>query len=217
MNLAVECALNGAYFSTGQRCTASSRLIVDEEIHDQFVDNLVQKLEQLKIGNALDETSQMGPVASKTQLNQNLNYLKIGNEEGANEIIKGRAIELATPGYYMSPSLFVETDNSMRINREEVFGPVATILKVSGLEEALSVANDTKFGLSAGICTSSLKSATKFKKEIQAGMVMINLPTAGVDYHVPFGGSKHSNMGSREQGKYAADFYTTIKTTYIGA
>ncbi|WND03856.1 aldehyde dehydrogenase family protein [Temperatibacter marinus] len=216
LTTAVEYALNGAYFSTGQRCTASSRLIIEDAIHDQFVDALTEKLTALKVGNALDKTTQLGPVASQSQLDQNMKYIAIGQDEGATEHVRGGCLDLATPGHYMSPSLFIETDNKARINQEEIFGPIATTIRVADLEEAIATANDTPFGLSAGICTASLSSATKFKTECEAGMVMINLPTAGVDYHVPFGGTKQSSYGSREQGRYAAEFYTSVKTAYIG-
>lgn len=217
MSTAVECALNGAYYSTGQRCTASSRLIIEDSVHDQFVEALTARLTSLKVGNALGEGVHIGPVASESQLAQNLDYVKIGNEEGANEHVKGERLKLETPGYYMSPSLFTDTKNSMRINQEEIFGPVATTIRAGDFDEALAIANDTAFGLSAGICTQSLKAATQFKKLSRAGMVMVNLPTAGVDYHVPFGGTKGSSYGQREQGRYAAEFYTSVKTSYIGA
>jgi aldehyde dehydrogenase (NAD+) len=129
----------------------------------------------------------------------------------------GERLNRETEGYYLSPALFTETLQTMRINREEVFGPVASVVRVKDYEAALAAANDTEFGLSSGICTSSLKYATHFKRHAQAGMVMINLPTAGVDYHVPFGGRKGSSYGPREQGRYAAEFYTTVKTTYQAA
>ncbi len=211
---AVNCAVNGAFFSTGQRCTASSRLIVEESIHDAFVAALVQKMEGLVIGDALAEGTDIGPVADQTQLNKNLEYVQIGKEEGAELLTGGEVVEREKPGFYQKPALFIDTDNSMRINREEIFGPVASVIKVSDLDEAMHDANDTQFGLSAGICTSSLRSAARFKQESQAGMVMVNAPTAGVDYHVPFGGTKGSSFGPREQGGYARDFYTTVKTAY---
>lgn len=211
---AVNCALNGAFFSTGQRCTASSRLIVEESIHDAFVAALVQKMEGLVIGDALVEGTDIGPVADQTQLNKNLEYVQIGKEEGAELLTGGEVVGREKPGFYQRPALFIDTDNSMRINMEEIFGPVASVIKVSDLDEAMHRANDTQFGLSAGICTSSLRSAARFKQESQAGMVMVNAPTAGVDYHVPFGGTKESSFGPREQGGYARDFYTTVKTAY---
>ena len=212
---AVKIAVNGAYFSTGQRCTASSRLIVTEGIHDRFVDAVAESIKNLRVGNALDAETQIGPVVSEDQLNKILEYVEIGKNEGANLVWGGERLTRETEGFYQAPALFTETTSEMRINKEEIFGPVASVIRVKNYEEALSVANDTEFGLSAGICTSSLKYARDFQKRADAGMVMVNLPTAGVDYHVPFGGTKGSSYGSREQGSYAAEFYTTVKTTYI--
>lgn len=214
IDTAVACALNGAFYSTGQRCTASSRLIVEASIHDQFVDKLQVAVSGLVVGNALAVGTQIGPVVDQRQLDQNQKYIDIGKNEGATLLCGGDLPQKETPGFYMAPALFADTENDMRINREEIFGPVATVLKAGDLEEAIALANDTEFGLSAGICTRSLKSAGYFKRVSHAGMVMVNLPTAGVDYHVPFGGTKGSSYGSREQGCYAAEFYTTVKTAY---
>ena len=214
LGTAVDCALNGAFFSTGQRCTASSRLVVQKGIHNAFVDALVEKMQALKVDNALTEGTQMGPVVDQAQLDQDLKYLDIGRDEGAKLAWGGERLNRATQGFYLQPALFTETDNAMRINREEIFGPIASVIAVDDYEQALAVANDTAFGLSSGICTGSLKHASHFKRHSQAGMVMVNLPTAGVDYHVPFGGRKGSSYGSREQGRYAAEFYTTVKTGY---
>ena len=211
--VAVECAVNGAFFSTGQRCTASSRLIVTSGIHDKFVAAMTERMQGLVIDDALKAGTQIGPVVDQSQLNQNLSYLKIGQEEGAKLVCGGELLTRETPGFYMAPALFTEVGPNMRVAREEIFGPVATIQRVKDYDEALSSANDTEFGLSAGICTTSLKYASHFKRNAEAGMVMVNLPTAGVDYHVPFGGRKGSSYGPREQGRYAAEFYTTVKTS----
>lgn len=213
LDLAVEACLNGAFYSTGQRCTASSRLIVTEGIHDRFVASLTEAMQGLKVGHALEPGIQMGPVVDARQLAQNLSYLKIAAEEGGT-VIGGERLTLAQEGFYMAPALVTETQNDMRINREEVFGPVASVLRARDYDEALALANDSAFGLSAGICTTSLKHASHFKASSEAGMVMVNLPTAGVDYHVPFGGTKGSSYGPREQGRYAAEFYTRVKTAY---
>jgi aldehyde dehydrogenase (NAD+) len=215
IDIAVSCAVNGAYFSTGQRCTASSRLIVESGIHDQFVSTLQEALGALRVDDALKDSTQIGPVVDQTQLDHVLEFIRIGQEEDATLVAGGKLLERHTKGFYLSPALFVDTNNDMRINREEIFGPVATVIKVADEHEAVTVANDTAFGLSAGICTKSLKSASLFKRASQAGMVMVNLPTAGVDYHVPFGGTKGSSYGSREQGSYSAEFYTTVKTVYV--
>ena len=213
LDIAVPTVLNGAFFSTGQRCTASSRIIVDAGIHDAFVDRLATEAQALNIGNPLDSSVHIGPVVSEKQLANNLRYVDIAAEEGA-EVIGGERLTRETEGFFQAPAIFLSATNDMRSSREEIFGPCASIIKVSGFEEALSVANDTEFGLSSGICTSSLKQAREFKRHSQAGMVMVNLPTAGVDYHVPFGGRKGSSHGSREQGRYAAEFYTAVKTAY---
>jgi aldehyde dehydrogenase (NAD+) len=139
----------------------------------------------------------------------------VGKKEGGTLAFGGERVERAKEGFYLTPALFTGTTNTMRINTEEVFGPVAGIIRAADYEDALTLANDTPFGLCAGICTTSLKHASHFKKNAQAGMVMVNLPTAGVDYHVPFGGRKGSSYGTREQGRYAVEFYTTVKTCYV--
>ena len=214
LKVAVECAVNGAFFSTGQRCTASSRLIVTKAIHDRFVGAMAERLKQLVVDDALKPGTDIGPVVDQNQLDQDLFYLRIGRDEGATLYAGGERLNRATPGFYLSPALFTGVDRKMRIARGEIFGPVAAVIAVKDYDEALDVANDTPFGLSAGICTSSLKYANHFKRNAEAGMVMVNLPTAGVDYHVPFGGHKASSYGPREQGRYAAEFYTTVKTAY---
>jgi aldehyde dehydrogenase (NAD+) len=215
LKTAVECAVNGAYFSTGQRCTASSRFVVTEGIHDKFVGALTERMQALVVDDALKDGTQIGPVVSEDQLDQDLKYLNIGKDEGARLHWGGERLNRETPGFYLQPALFIETDNNMRINREEIFGPVASVIRVKNYDEALQAANNTSFGLSSGICTSSLKYASHFRRNAEAGMVMVNLPTAGVDYHVPFGGRKGSSLGAREQGRYAAEFYTTVKTSYV--
>ena len=212
--IAVDCAVNGAFFSTGQRCTASSRLIVTEGIHDRFVDAVTDRLKGLKVDNAVKDGTHIGPVVDENQLQQDESYVAIGREEGARLVFGGERLNRETPGFYLQPALFTEATNAMRISQEEIFGPVASVIRVKDYEEALHVANDTPFGLSSGICTTSLRHATHYKREAQAGMVMVNLPTAGVDFHVPFGGRKGSSYGPREQGRYAAEFYTTVKTAY---
>lgn len=214
---AVECAVQGAYYSTGQRCTASSRFIVQKGILPRFVEAVSQRLQRLKVGDARAAGTDIGPVVDDSQLAQDLSYIELGRAEGARLVIGGARVERATPGYYLEPALFTEAGPDMRIAREEIFGPVACVIPADDLDHALALANDTEFGLSAGICTSSLAAATRFKREAQAGMVMVNVPTAGVDYHVPFGGRKGSSYGPREQGRYAAEFFTTVKTAYTAA
>jgi acyl-CoA reductase-like NAD-dependent aldehyde dehydrogenase len=215
--VAVNCAVNSGFFSTGQRCTASSRVIVTAGIHDRFVAAVAEKIKTLKVDDARKAGTDIGPVVDASQLAQDLEYIGIGQQEGAKLVAGGQAIEHnadGAPGFYLRPALFAETTPEMRINREEIFGPVVSVIRAKDYDEALALANDTPFGLASGIATTSLKHATHFKRNAQAGMVMVNLPTAGVDYHVPFGGRKGSSYGPREQGRYAAEFYTTVKTAY---
>jgi acyl-CoA reductase-like NAD-dependent aldehyde dehydrogenase len=217
LDKAVEVAVQGSFYSTGQRCTASSRLIVTAGIHHDFVTRLAERTRALVVGDARDPKTQIGPVVDARQLEQDERYIALGRGEGARLVAGGERVARAREGFYLTPALFLDCDNGMRICREEIFGPVAAVLRVKDYDEALAVANDTPFGLTAGLCTTSLKHATHFKRHVEAGMVMVNAPTAGVDYHVPFGGRKGSSYGSREQGRYAAEFYTTVKTAYTQA
>ncbi len=217
MDTAVACALNGSFFSMGQKCTASSRIIVTQGVHDEFVEKLQKAMGALVIGHALDDKSQIGPAVDGKQLAQNLSYLEIGKQEGAELVCGGEALEMDTPGHYMRPALFINGDNEMRLNRDEVFGPISCVLKADGYDDALTKANDTEFGLTSSIVTQSLAHASDFRRHSTTGCVMVNLPTSGTDYHVPFGGRKNSSFGSREQGSYAAEFYTQVKTTYVKA
>jgi len=212
---AVSVAVNGAYFQTGQRCTASSRLIVTEGIHDRFIDSMIERMKKLVVDDALKTGTEVGPVVDQKQLDKNLEYVAIGQREGAKLVYGGERLKRDADGYYMAPAIFTESRPEMRINREEIFGPVASVIKVRNYDEALAMANDTPFGLSSGIVTTSLKHASHFKRNTQSGLVMVNLPTAGLDYHVPFGGRKKSSYGPREQGTYAKEFYTIVKTAYI--
>ena len=217
LKVAVESVAQSAFFSTGQRCTASSRVIVTEGIHDKFVAALAERTSNLRVGDALDKNTEIGPVVDPSQLKQDTDYIEIGKGEGATLAAGGDRVKKDTEGYFLQPTLFTGATNQMRIAREEIFGPVAAVIKVKDYEEALATANDTEFGLSAGIVTTSLKYATHFKRNSEAGMVMVNVPTAGVDFHVPFGGRKGSSYGPREQGKYAAEFFTIVKTAYTAA
>ena len=211
---AVTIALDGSFFATGQRCTASSRLIVQDGIHDKFVALLAEKVAALRVGDALDPNTQMGPAVSEAQMETSYTYIDVARGEGARIVTGGDRLKLDKPGWYVQPTLIADTVADMRINNEEVFGPVASTIRVKSYEEALEIANGVEFGLSAGIVTSSLKHARDFQRRAKAGMTMVNLPTAGVDYHVPFGGSKSSSYGAREQGFAAAEFFTQIKTSY---
>ena len=216
LETAVDVALQGAFGSTGQRCTASSRLIVTRGIHDRFVTALSDAMRAWKVDDARGEGTQMGPVVDASQLGQDEHYLEVARNEGG-QVIGGERVDPGKDGHYLAPALVVGTKNSMTVNREEVFGPVASVIEVADYEEALTVANDTEFGLSSGIVTTSLAAASHFKRHSGAGMVMVNVPTAGVDYHVPFGGRRASSYGPREQGSYAREFYTVVKTSYVKA
>ncbi len=217
LDLALDCAMNGAFGGTGQKCTASSRLVVHHRIHDYFVERLVERAEALVVGHALDEGTQMGPVVSADQLEQNLANIELGKKEGGELLCGGERVERATEGYFMSPAIFAGTQNDWQINREELFAPIACVIKVDSYDEALATVNDTRFGLTSGIMTTSLARAAHFRRNAKTGCVMVNLPTAGTDYHVPFGGRGESSYGPREQGQYAQEFYTTVKTAYIAS
>jgi acyl-CoA reductase-like NAD-dependent aldehyde dehydrogenase len=214
LDVAVEAVANGSFFSTGQRCTASSRIIVTDGIHDRFLAALKTRISRLNVGHALRPETEIGPVVDKRQFEQDLNYIEIARNEGGILETGGELWKRDTQGFFLQPALFSATTNDMRINREEVFGPVAAVIRVKHYDEALQVASDTEFGLSAGIATTSIKHAEHFKRHARSGMVMVNVPTAGVDYHVPFGGIRGSSYGPREQGAYAKEFYTNVKTAY---
>ncbi|MDE2343615.1 MAG: aldehyde dehydrogenase family protein [Betaproteobacteria bacterium] len=217
LELAVVNATNAAFGGTGQKCTAASRLIVHSAIHDEFVDRLAAAAKALKVGHALEAGTQIGPVISEGQLAQNLAYIDKGRAEGAELVCGGTRLQRETDGYFMAPAVFAGTRNNMTINSEEMFAPITCVIKADSYSEALAIANDSQFGLTAGIMTRSLSRANHFRSNVRAGCVMVNLPTAGTDYHVPFGGRGASSYGPREQGRYAAEFYTTLKTTYIAA
>ncbi len=217
LDLAVTLALGGAFGGTGQKCTASSRLVVQDGIHDAFVEKLVAGAKAMKVGHALTEGTQIGPVVSEQQLTENLAYVKLGQSEGAELACGGERLTMDTDGYYMSPGVFLNTTNDMAINREEMFAPLTSVIKVASYDEALHVVNDTEFGLTSGIVTRDLARATHFRRNARTGVVTVNLPTAGTDYHVPFGGRGNSSYGPREQGTHAREFYTTVKTAYIAA
>ena len=217
LDLAVAHAANSAFGGTGQKCTAASRLIVHRAVHDAFVEKLTVAAKALKVGHALEAGTQIGPVVSDGQLQQNLDYIALGQSEGAQLLCGGERLERPTKGHFMAPAVFAGTSNAMRINREEMFAPITCVIKADGYDEALALANDSAFGLTAGIMTRSLARASHFRANMRAGCVMVNLPTAGTDYHVPFGGRGASSYGPREQGRYAAEFYTTVKTAYVAA
>ena len=214
LDVAVECALQGAYGSTGQRCTASSIFIVTEGVHDAFVAKLKERLANFTVGDARAPGTLMGPVVDEAQLKIDEKYLEIARKQGG-AIFGGERLELAEPGFYLSPALVTETKLGDTINTEEVFGPVASVIRVKDYDEALATANVTDLNLSSGICTTSLKYSSHFRRNTKSGMAFVNLPTAGVDFHVPFGGRGASSYGPREQGQAAREFFTTSKTSYV--
>ncbi|MEI8298228.1 MAG: aldehyde dehydrogenase family protein [Pseudomonadota bacterium] len=213
LDVVLPACVNAAFYSTGQRCTAASRFIVERGILPEFSARLVKAVTELRVGHALDSKTQVGPVVSQSQLDGNQRYVALAREEGAT-VIGGELVECPTRGHYMRPAVFLDATNQMRTSREEIFGPCASVIAADDFEQALALANDTPFGLSAGICTTSLKHSREFTRRARAGLVMVNLATAGVDYHVPFGGTRGSSYGPREQGRYAVEFYTTVKTAY---
>lgn len=211
---AINCAMMGLYYGTGQKCTSSSRFVVQAGIHDAFVDALKKKLESTRVGHALDAASEIGPVCSRAQYDKDLSYIDIAKDDGAEIVTGGERLSRDTQGYYMSPALIVGATQAMRVAKEEIFGPVGAVIKVADFEEAVAVANDTEYGLSSGICTASLKYASEFKRRAEAGVVTVNLPTSGGDFHIAFGGHKASGYGGKEQGQYAKEFFTKIKSCY---
>ncbi|WP_175639244.1 alpha-ketoglutaric semialdehyde dehydrogenase GucD [Metabacillus schmidteae] len=217
LNAAVEAVISGGFRSTGQKCTASSRVIVESEVYDEFKEKLVQETEKIKVGNGLQEGIWMGPCASESQFNTVKHYIEIGKKEGAELIAGGDVLtgEEFDKGFYITPAIFDNVNPDMAIAQEEIFGPVIALIKAENLEEAIEMANNTKYGLSASIFTTNIGSLLEFIDEIEAGLVRINAESAGVELQAPFGGMKGSSTGSREQGEAAQEFYTSIKTVFI--
>jgi aldehyde dehydrogenase (NAD+) len=188
--------------------------MVDASIHDEFIEKLAKAAEAKKVGHALAKGTELGPIVSEGQMNKILGYMDLAKEEGGTLVTGGERLERETEGYYLAPTIFTDTKNDMRVNREEVFGPMTCVMKVDSYEEGIALANDTEFGLAASVMTNSLKEAEHFKRNAKFGSVLVNLATAGLDYHVPFGGRNSSSYGPREQGEHAKDFYTIMKTAY---
>jgi alpha-ketoglutaric semialdehyde dehydrogenase len=214
---AVNVVVNAAFFSTGQRCTATSRVIVEEPIVERFTSALVERTRALKVGNGLEAGIDVGPSIDEKQLATVLDYVGVGTGEGARLLVGGERLSSGAhvKGYFTSPAVMTGVTPDMRVAQEEIFGPVVAVTKFDGYDQAIELANGIRFGLSAAICTGSLTSAYEFINRIEAGLVMVNLPSAGVEYHVPFGGSKASSMGMREQGPVAIDFYSEWQTAYV--
>lgn len=217
LHLALEGVLWGAFGTTGQRCTATSRLILHEKIYDQFVKMLVTEAEKLKLGNGLDESNQVGPLINEGQLEKVHSYVKIGIEEGARLLTGGERYTEGecSKGFFYRPTIFVDVDPQMRIAREEIFGPVLSVFKVSSFEEAIRLINDSSYGLSSSIYTRDVNLAFKAMRDIEAGITYINGPTIGAEAHMPFGGVKETGNGHREGGWEVFDFYTETKVVYV--
>jgi aldehyde dehydrogenase (NAD+) len=217
MDLAVESTAQGAFGSTGQRCTATSRAIVVDEVADQFVESIVKRANSMRIGSGSDPATEMGPSVDQAQFKTVLSYIDIGKEDGATLACgggqaKGPGLE---KGYFVRPTVFDRVTPDMRIAREEIFGPVLSVLRVKSFEEAMLVANDCEYGLSSSIFTNDAPRIFRFVDEIETGMTHINSPTTGGEAHVPFGGTKGTGIGDREQGSTALDFYTELKVVYV--
>jgi len=217
MELALEGVLWGAFGTTGQRCTATSRLIIQESIHDKFMSMLVEKVKKLKIGNGLNEDIDMGPIINEAQMNKILNYIDIGKNEGATLIYGGERWTEGecSKGWFLTPTIFTDVKPEMRIAKEEIFGPVLSVIKVKDFDEAVEVANNVKYGLSSSIYTKNLLYSMKAIENLEAGITYINAPTIGAECHLPFGGVKNTGNGHREGGKWAYEIFSEIKTVYI--
>lgn len=216
LDLAVHCALQGSFFSTGQRCTASSRLIVTEGIHDTFVDRLCAAMKELRIGDARAAETQIGPVASEAQLAIDKRYVSQAMDDGATLAAGGGEVRSKTPGHYFAPALFTDVSPQAAVARDEIFGPIAAVLRVPDYDAALATANDCEFGLSAGIVTRDAAKIDHFSQNAEAGMIQVNLPTAGMDFHAPFTGRKGSSYGAPEKGSYCREFFTAAKVVHEG-
>ena len=217
MELAVENTAQGAFGSSGQRCTATSRAVVVDKIADEFVERVAKRAQSMRIGDGMDPQTEMGPSVDESQFNTVLEYLNIGREDGATLVCGG---DRATgngldKGYFVKPTVFDHVTPDMRVAREEIFGPVLSVMRVKDFEEAMTVANDTEFGLSSSIFTNDVVRMFRFVDEIETGMTHINSPTTGGEAHIPFGGIKGTGIGEREQGSTALDFYTELKVVYV--
>ena len=216
---AVKLVIASAFGLTGQACTATSRVIIDERVKEEFVEKLVNQVSSLVIGDGLDPKTQMGPAVSKQEMEKDLGYIEIGRKEGAEVIFGGNQIMDSTHshGYFIQPTIFDAVTSDMKIAREEIFGPVLSIMNARNKEDAIELANNSEYGLTAGLCTTDLSNALEFVDKIQAGVIKINKPTTGLELHVPFGGFKKSSSNTfKEQGEAAIDFYTRVKTVYVG-
>ena len=217
LDYAADTLINGAFFSTGQKCTACSRAVIEQSIYEPLVEKLVEKTRKLKVGNGLEQGVQIGPAVDADQLKTDLEYIEIAKKEGAELLCGGNRLSGGDydKGYFIEPTIFAGVNSDMRIAQEEVFGPVLALMTAEGLDDAVRIANDVKFGLSASIISKDLTRVHQFINRIEAGLITVNLPTAGVEYQLPFGGTKESSYGMREQGPQALDFYSETRTVYL--
>ena len=217
LNYAADILVNGAFFSTGQKCTACSRAIIERPIYEQLVQLLLEKTRALKIGNGLNPGVQIGPAVDSHQLETDLQYIRIAKEEGAELLCGGNRLSGGEydKGYFIEPAIFTGVTPNMRIAQEEVFGPVLALIIAEDFENTMEIANGVRFGLSASIVSRDLTRVHQFIDKIEAGLITVNLPTAGVEYQLPFGGTKESSYGMREQGPQAIDFYSETRTVYL--
>jgi aldehyde dehydrogenase (NAD+) len=217
MDKALGGIIQGAFGSTGQRCTATSRVIVEDSVYGQFMDQVVDRTAKLKIGDGLDPTVDVSPLASQNQFDTVMEYIGIGAEEGANLAYGGHSLTggVYDQGYYVEPTIFTDVALDMRIAQEEIFGPVLTVFQAGGIEEAIQVSNSVEFGLSSSVYTRDITEAFKYIDTVETGMVHVNAPTLGGEVHLPFGGLKSSGVGQREQGTEAFDFFSETISVYI--
>jgi acyl-CoA reductase-like NAD-dependent aldehyde dehydrogenase len=217
LDYAADVLVNGAFFSTGQKCTACSRAVIEKGVYEPLVERLLTKTRKLKVGNGLDPGVDIGPAVDADQLETDLKYIEIAHREGAKLLCGGSRLTggLYESGYFIEPTIFAGVRPEMRIAQEEVFGPVLALMVANDFEDAMRLANGVKFGLSASIVSRDLTRVHQFIDRIEAGLISVNLPTAGVEYQLPFGGTKESSFGMREQGPLALDFYTETRTVYL--
>ncbi|HEX5706920.1 MAG TPA: aldehyde dehydrogenase family protein [Pyrinomonadaceae bacterium] len=217
LELAVECTAQGAFGSTGQRCTATSRAVVVDEVADDFIERIVARARGLRLGNGLDPATEVGPIVDESQFKSVLSYTDIGKEDGATLACGGGRAEGdgLDKGFFVQPTVFTGVAPEMRVAREEIFGPVLSVLRVKDFEEAMRVANDSEYGLSSSVFTNDAARVFRFVDEIETGMTHVNSPTTGGEAHIPFGGIKATGIGEREQGSTALDFYTELKVVYV--
>jgi aldehyde dehydrogenase (NAD+) len=216
-NAAVENVANAAFFSTGQKCTATSRAIVEEKIYDRFLEALAERTRKLKVGNGLEPDVHIGPAVDQAQLDTNLRYIEIGRKEAGEPLVGGKRLTGGSydKGYFVEPTIFGNVTENMTIAQEEIFGPVLAVMKASDFEDAMRIANNIPFGLSASLQTTNVSRVFEYVYRMEAGLLTVNLPSAGVEYQLPFGGTKDSSFGPKEQGPAAFDFYTDYKTIYL--